>query len=118
MVTLTTVILRTISNQSRLTHHQVTRIQAQYAAKAGMILAFDKLRKGIWSQHATEIKYYCIEGKNGLTDLTCTDGTLTDNDPLKGLPYSVQIAIYPKNQPGINDTAKIEVKTGYTYTPD
>jgi len=42
---LTTVILRIIVNQARLTHHQVSRIQAQYAAKAGVFYALDKLRR-------------------------------------------------------------------------
>jgi len=44
-ILLATVILRIISNQSRLTHHQVSRIQAQYAAKAGVLYALDKLRR-------------------------------------------------------------------------
>ena len=48
-VILTTVILRVISNQSRLTHHQISRIQAQYAAKAGMVYALEMLRTGIWT---------------------------------------------------------------------
>ena len=46
---LCTVILRIMLSQSRLTHHQVSRIQAQYAAKAGMVYALDRLRMGLWS---------------------------------------------------------------------
>ena len=46
---LATAMLRTIANQSRLTHHQVSRIQAQYAAKAGMVYALDRLRLGTWT---------------------------------------------------------------------
>ncbi|MFA6358141.1 MAG: hypothetical protein WCY09_05695 [Candidatus Omnitrophota bacterium] len=46
--TLAMVILRTVSNQARLSHHQVSRIQAQYAARAGMIYAFEQLRTGTW----------------------------------------------------------------------
>lgn len=45
---LATVSLRIISNQARLTHHQVGRVQAQYAAKAGMVYALDQLRRGAW----------------------------------------------------------------------
>jgi hypothetical protein len=44
VATLATVILRIILSQSRLTHHQVSRIQSQYAAKAGVLYALDKLR--------------------------------------------------------------------------
>ena len=45
---LSIAILRVIANQSRLTHHQVNRIQGQYAAKAGMVYALEKLRTGAW----------------------------------------------------------------------
>ncbi len=48
VTTLSTVILRIILNQSRLIHHQVSRVQAQYAAKAGMVYAMEKLRTGDW----------------------------------------------------------------------
>jgi Tfp pilus assembly protein PilX len=47
VVILSGVILSIVSNQSRLTHHQVSRIQAQYVAKAGMVYALEMLRKGI-----------------------------------------------------------------------
>jgi hypothetical protein len=43
---LSTVILRVITSHATLTHHQVSRIQAQYAAKAGMVYALEMLRKG------------------------------------------------------------------------
>lgn len=127
VVTLATVVLRIISSQSRLTHHQVSRIQAQYAAKAGMVLAFDKLRRGVWTQDAVNIKYYCINGKPSSTDPDCLEILI---DPEihcgdKNTPCNVQIAICPASLVGapcdtasINNTAKIKVKTDYTYTPD
>jgi hypothetical protein len=40
------VVLRIIGSHARLTHHQVSRIQAQYAAKAGLVYALEKLRIG------------------------------------------------------------------------
>ena len=46
VVVLSTVTLRIISNQTRLTHHQVSRIQALYVAKAGMVWALEMLRTG------------------------------------------------------------------------
>ena len=42
---LANVILNVMINQSRLTHHKVSRIQAYYAALAGVNLALDKLRR-------------------------------------------------------------------------
>jgi len=50
---LSTVILRILLNQLRLTHHQVSRIQAHYAAKAGVVYALEKIRIGDWSAGST-----------------------------------------------------------------
>ena len=49
VATLSTVMLRIMLSQSRLTHHQVGRIQAQYVAKAGMVFALEMLRTGVWA---------------------------------------------------------------------
>jgi hypothetical protein len=38
------------SSQSRLSHHQVSRIQAYYAGMAGINYAFEQLRRGAWGQ--------------------------------------------------------------------
>jgi Tfp pilus assembly protein PilX len=46
IIVLASIVLTIISSQSRLTHHKVSRIQAYYAALAGMNYAFDNLRKG------------------------------------------------------------------------
>jgi len=113
VIILATVVLRIIANQARLTHHQVSRIQAYYADKAGMNLAFDKLRTGTgspaWIQPASGINYYCINGKVD-SAVTCLD-TVTDT----AIAYNVQIAVYPLNS-GISNTTKIDVKSAYTYT--
>jgi len=109
VVVLSMVILRVTSSQSRLTNHQIERVRAYYAGKAGMNLAFYNLNKGTWSPPASGIRYYCI---NGAVDLvTCT---ATVNDAV--IPYHVQIAVYPQYT-GLNQTIKLEVKTSYTYTP-
>jgi len=49
VVALANVILTLITSQSRLTHHQVSRIQAYYAAQAGMNYALERLRNGSWT---------------------------------------------------------------------
>lgn len=110
VVALTTVILRVTSTQSRLTHHQIERIRAYYADKAGMNLAFYKLRTGDWTAPASGVKYYCINGS--VDSITCTAPVVNDLD----IPYHVQIAVYPQYS-GINQTIKLEIKTSYTYTP-
>ena len=44
VVILANVILNLITSQSKLTHHQVKRIQAYYAAQAGVQYALENLR--------------------------------------------------------------------------
>lgn len=117
VMVLTVVILRIISNQSRLTHHQVSRIRAFYADKAAMNLAFDKLRTGAWTQNPTSIVYYCINGKVDAA-VTCSD-TFTDSSIVddSGNPRNIQIAVHPAGGSGISNCSKLEIKTTYTYTP-
>ena len=50
---LSTIMLRIMLSQSRLTHHQVSRIQAQYAAKAGMVMAQSLLYSNTWTYSPT-----------------------------------------------------------------
>jgi hypothetical protein len=49
---LSNIILSIISSQARLSHHQVSRIQAYYAAQAASFLAAERLRTGLWSYPA------------------------------------------------------------------
>lgn len=48
VIILANIILNFILSQSRFTHHQVSRIQAYYAAQAGMVYALEQLRTGAW----------------------------------------------------------------------
>lgn len=48
VVILTGIILGIMLSHSRLTAHQVNRSQAYYAAFAGMNLALENLRAGVW----------------------------------------------------------------------
>ncbi len=67
VVVLANVILAIISNQSRITRHEVGRIQAYYAAQAGLVYAMEKLRNGSWTYTGTNS---CPNG----TPCTITDG--------------------------------------------
>jgi len=106
---LATVMLRIISHQSRLTHHQVSRIQAQYAAKAALVYTLDKLRRNddaSWPATGQYTKRMCRSG----CDI---------NEP--NLPNSIQrvdITVFNINTgiPGTN-TRKISARAIYTYTP-
>jgi Tfp pilus assembly protein PilX len=46
VIILGSIVLSIMSSQSRLTHHQLSRIQAYYAAMAGINLAYERLRNG------------------------------------------------------------------------
>ncbi len=121
VVILSTVILRVATIHSRLTHHQVSRIQAQYAAKAGVIFALDKLRKGdaIWTATTPlvpVVKRMC----KAVSAPYCSAPDITES----GLPNSVlyvDITVYDPaaaapNQ-GISGTRKVSANAVYTYTP-
>ena len=108
VIVLANAILSMISSQSRLTHHQVSRIQAYYAAQAGMNLAIEKLRIGDWQPNSSggADKYACING----CDVTPTYPVFADST----IRFNVKITIHPLNS-GINGTTKLDIKT--TYTP-
>lgn len=96
VVVLANVIMGIISSQARLTHHQVTRMQAYYAAQAGMNLAMENLRTGTWTT-----------GTYSLCSAGCTV-----NDP--NIPYRVDITISaPDPNTGIRN---VSITTTYTYT--
>ena len=109
VVILAEVVLNIMQRQSRLTHHEVTRIQAYYAAEAGMNYALEMLRTGIWTANSSgsSVKYACI---NGCIDAAPNYAIVTDAD----IPYRVQIAINPKDANGLS---QLNIKTSYTYTP-
>jgi len=53
VVVLANVILAIILSQSRLTRHQIGRIQAYYAAMAGINYTLEQLRTGTWNAGET-----------------------------------------------------------------
>ena len=97
VVALANVILMQITSQSRLTHHQVSRIQAYYAAQAGMNYALENLRNG----------------NTGNFSL-CNSAACTYNDP--DIPYRVDVTIGAPGS-GISGTRRIDIRATYTYTP-
>lgn len=96
VVVLANVILAIISSQSRLTHHQVSRIQAYYATQAAMNLTFENLRTGVWATGSYTL---------------CNSGC-TVNDP--DIPFRVSINI---SDPAANGVRTINLTSNYTYTP-
>ncbi|MBM3244224.1 MAG: hypothetical protein FJZ15_00325 [Candidatus Omnitrophica bacterium] len=48
VIVLANIIMNIMLSQSKLTHHQIGRIQAYYAGLAGINLALENLRTGTW----------------------------------------------------------------------
>jgi len=109
---LANIVLRLVSSQSRLTHHQISRIKAYYAAQAGLNYTLELLRLGKVTvpDEGSDPAYVCL---NGCIDANMMTANMhSDAD----IPYNVQVAINPANS-GINTTARIEIAVDYTYTP-
>jgi len=118
VVVLANVVLAIISNQSRITRHEVGRVQAYYAAQAGLVFALERLRNGSWTYSGTN---------------SCPNGTpclITDNGfapyvvgnqvavifCASGSSCSVGTSIVSCNPPsGINFCVQSFVN--YTYNP-
>lgn len=103
-VLLGNVILVLFSSQSRLTHHQISRIQALYAIRAAMNYTFEKLRIGDWPQ-GTKVNYsFCQSGCD-----------VNDSD----LPHAVNRVdiIVGAIDSGLPGTRKITITANYTYSP-
>ena len=95
-VVLAGVILSIVSNQYRLTHHKVNRIQAYYADLAGMNLAFEKLMTGVWTTGTYSL---------------CKSGCDVDD---YDIPFRVDITISDPDASGIRT---VSLTSDYTYTP-
>lgn len=112
-VFLANVVLNIIGSHPRLTHHQISRIQAYYAAWAGISYAYDRITAGdaSWPVPAPTGSY---------------TRTITDNDPATGFPRQIvnqQVVVVvqgrnlcPSPVPtGVN--ACINATVNYQYTP-
>ena len=113
VASLATVILSLILSHSRLTHHQTSRIQAYYAAMAGVNYALEQLRTGSW-----------IAGTNCPTGSPCTmafDSGDFKPSILVSPTNGVLITITPYGSTGCTaspgNTTCVSAKTTYTYTP-
>lgn len=133
VVVLANVVLSIISNQSRLTRHEVSRVQAYYAAQAGLIYTMEKIRIGDWPFSGGTDRYYCMElvaGDSG----QCIDvgspspdgfipfdaGVTRAYDPGTGLKgsYKVQVRVYADgtgNPVPPANTRCVEAKVDYTF---
>jgi len=108
VVALANGILNIMLNQSRLTHHNVSRIRAYYAALAGIRLAYENLRTGSWVYNAN----YCINYSGNPPVIPAVN---TVGDP--AIPYEVRITIGspPPGGGGPGGTTPIRATANYLY---
>jgi len=110
VVSLATVVLSMMLSHSRLTYHQTGRLQAYYAAMAGINYGLDKLRVGSW-----------IAGSDCTTGCTMS----FDNDDFKpsilvNPTNGVTITITQSGSSGCQaptGSACVSATAEYTYTP-
>ncbi|MFH1190901.1 MAG: hypothetical protein V1670_01720 [Candidatus Omnitrophota bacterium] len=110
---LSATILGIATSHTRLTHHQVSRIQAQYAAKSGMVYALDKLRRN------DDAVCWPPAGPFPYTRQMKSSGSGCDIIE-SGLPASVSrvdITVYAPDSGVVPGTQKVSATAIYTYTP-
>jgi Tfp pilus assembly protein PilX len=105
VVFLANIALVLIRSQFRLTHHQVSRIQAFYAAQAGTNYALEKLR--------TNDPDWTTPGTHRLCRGCTAVGDINEPD----LPYSIQYVDITVGAPGsgIGPTREITATARYTF---
>lgn len=111
VVILANVILGIVSSQSRLTHHQISRIQAYYAAQAGINYALEKLRLGndttCWP--ATGTYSHIITRGPAASPCDLFDSSL---------PVSISYINITVGEVDANGTRPVNATVNYTYSPD
>jgi|GEM_PF-859879 len=116
VVILANVVLSLINSQSKLTHHQVRRIQAYYAAQAGVNYALENLRLNVTGWMTTNAagalpnitKYMC---KATTSTWPCNAPTVIE-DTLPATIRYIQIDVG-----SLNDTTGLRpVSTTVNYT--
>jgi len=114
VTTLAFVILNIILSHPRLTQHQVGRIQAYYAAQAGINYAIEKLRLGAanWTSTGWFQRRMCWT--TGATTPCPNASDILEVDLPRTIEY-VEITVWTVNS-GLNNTRTITSKTSYTYT--
>lgn len=97
-----TIILNFMSSQSSLTHHQVSRVQAYYAAQAALNYALDMLRKDpAWQVNTTFQRTMCASGCD-----------IDDEDLPSVINYiTIKVGTYGS---GLENTREVTATVNYT----
>lgn len=114
VVILANIILAIILSQSQLTRHQINRIQAYYAAGAGINYAREMLR--------TNTSGWELPTSGSFNKKTICPAASGCDVPNSGLPYTVTVIIWPvgshppSSAPALAGVAPVTATVDYTYT--
>lgn len=113
------IILNIITNQARFSHHEVSRIQAYYAAMAGVNYAIERLRSGCWTSSSAFTRYICRSNTDPQLCSTSCDPCATTCSPIDdSLPASISLVVISVSAAsGSPPTRTIAATANYTYTP-
>jgi Tfp pilus assembly protein PilX len=116
VVILANIVLNLITSQSKLTHHQIKRIQEYYAAQAGVNYALENLRVNNtpWMSAAGDNKTYYICRQSGAAPCNNIDGNnTTDSD----LPTSINYVKITVAEPNATGDRPVSAQVNFT-SPD
>jgi Tfp pilus assembly protein PilX len=113
-------ILNIILSQSSFSHHEASRVQAYYAAVAGVNYAIERLRTGCWTG-SIPTRYICRSNTSPQVCSTtfCDSCANTSCNPIDdNLPAIIQrVDISVSDASGNPPSRTISAKAIYTYTP-
>lgn len=95
------VMASLVLNQTRFSHHEISRVRAYYVALAAMNLARDNLRTGVWTG-------------GGSTYTLCNDISCDAYD--YDMPYQATITINDDTDPAHPNAYILRIAVDYTLT--
>jgi Tfp pilus assembly protein PilX len=109
VVLLANIVLNFVSSQRRLTIHQVKRVQAYYAAQAGVNYALEQLRlNSTWAAAAGGTYKICGSAYNSTNPANCTGNNIVESSFPSSVNY-VEVVIGPENPAFGNRTVNATV---------
>lgn len=110
------IFFSVVLNQAALSYHQISRTQAFYAAKLGMIYAIDRLSNGSdaqWKDSNTFTRYICHDSSTApCTDAVAGPLNYTTENALPASISFIKITVFPEDV--ATGLRKINVTANFT----
>jgi Tfp pilus assembly protein PilX len=116
---LANIILSVVSSQSRLTHHQISRIQAFYAAQAGVNYAREMIRlnNSTWVPENVGATVTEVKGRICRDTTDCGSGFTGPKVSEASLPTTVRWVEVTIGKIGSGVSGTREIKATVDYAP-